>query len=282
MKAFVLAAGLGTRLKPWTEHHPKALVPVGGIPMLERVIEKLRGEGFDEIVINVHHFASQIIDFLKKFNNQESEIESHLKIEVSDESEKLLDTGGGLLYAIEQLSHDDGPVLVHNVDILSNASLSDLVEVHKRNGNDATLLVSQRNSTRQLIIDSKGKLRGWINIATGEVKPALLKGIIQDAKETGSNESMRDWLVARGLRTVAFSGIHVINPGLLEEMKRYLNEPGVTEKFSIIDFYLWNIGREGIRIGVEEKEDLDMIDIGKPETLHEADRRYMQKNSVSI
>ena len=115
MKAFILAAGLGTRLKPWTLSHPKALVPVGGVPMLERVIRRLENEGFDYIVVNVHHFASQITDFLKARAWQ-------ARIEVSDETDLLLDTGGALVHAAPLLCRDSEPFLIHNVGILSDAS----------------------------------------------------------------------------------------------------------------------------------------------------------------
>ena len=117
MKAMILAAGLGTRLKPWTLTHPKALVPVGGVPMLERVIRKLEKEGFNDIVVNIHHFGEQIIDFLKSRQWQ-----AHISI--SDERGELLDTGGGISRASGFLGANSQPFLVHNVDILSSADLS--------------------------------------------------------------------------------------------------------------------------------------------------------------
>ena len=145
----ILAAGLGTRLKPWTLEHPKALVPVDGIPMLERVILKLKSQGFDEIVVNVHHFAGQITDFLdsKDFG---------IKISISDERGGLLDTGGGLVHARHLLEGE--PFLVHNVDILSNADLSALMHFHESEGNDVTLLTSDRKSSRKLLFDEDGSL----------------------------------------------------------------------------------------------------------------------------
>ena len=123
MKAMILCAGLGTRLRPWTLSHPKALVPVGGVPMLERVIDKLRSQGFDYIVVNVHHFPEQIVDFLRQRD-------LGVKIAVSDESDRLLDTGGAIMKAEELLRFSDGPVLVHNVDILSDADLRGLMQRH--------------------------------------------------------------------------------------------------------------------------------------------------------
>ena len=162
MKAMIFAAGLGTRLKPLTDHMPKALVPVAGKPMLEHVIEKLKATGFDEIVINVHHFAQQIIDFLKANNN------FGIKIWISDETEELLDTGGG----IKKTAHFfDEPFLVHNADILSNVDLKALYDYHLTSGNDATLLVSSRKTVRYLLFDDANRLCGWINKETLQTKP---------------------------------------------------------------------------------------------------------------
>ena len=140
MKAFILAAGFGTRLKPWTLEHPKALVPVHGVPMLRRVIDKLRGYGFDSLTVNVHHFADQIVDYIK-----EEGLEDLVK--VSDESEGILDTGGGLLNAAPQLFvSDSDPVLVHNVDILSDAPLREIMARHELSGADISLVTSLRES----------------------------------------------------------------------------------------------------------------------------------------
>ena len=150
----IFAAGLGTRLKPLTDHMPKALVPVAGKPMLEHVILKLIASGFDEIVINVHHFAEQIIDFLKEKNN------FGIKIWISDETEELLDTGGGIKKASSLLNE---PFLVHNADILSNVDLKTLYDFHIASENDATLLVSPRKTVRYLLFNQTNRLCGWIN-----------------------------------------------------------------------------------------------------------------------
>ena len=131
MKAMIFAAGLGTRLKPLTDHMPKALVPVAGKPMLEHVINKLKSSGVDEIVINVHHFANQIIDFVKANNN------FGITIHISDETDQLLDTGGGIKKASPFFTE---PFIVHNADILSNIDLKELYEYHLKSNNDATLL----------------------------------------------------------------------------------------------------------------------------------------------
>ena len=149
MKAMIFAAGLGTRLKPLTDHMPKALVPVAGKPILEHVIGKLKSSGFDEVVINVHHFADQIIDFLKAKDN------FGIKIWISDETDELLDTGGGIQKAAPYF---DEPFLVHNADILSNVDLKALYDFHRTSGNDATLLVSPRKTVRYLLFDEKNRL----------------------------------------------------------------------------------------------------------------------------
>ena len=233
----IFAAGLGTRLKPLTDHMPKALVPVSGKPMLEHVIEKLKAAGFDEIVINVHHFANQIIDFLKEKNN------FGITIHISDETDFLLDTGGGIKKAAPYF---DEPFLIHNVDILSNTDLKALYNYHLQSGNDATLLVSPRQTTRYLLFNSDRRLCGWINKDTLQTKP---EGFIYQPNVQ---------------KEYAFSGIHIISPGLFKYMDEKWNG-----KFSIMDFYL-QLCQEAL-IGGYAKEDLQLIDIGKPETLARAE-----------
>lgn len=233
----IFAAGLGTRLKPLTDHMPKALVPVAGKPMLEHVIEKLKAAGFDEIVINVHHFANQIIDFLKEKNN------FGITIHISDETDFLLDTGGGIKKAAPYF---DEPFLIHNVDILSNTDLKALYNYHLQSGNDATLLVSPRQTTRYLLFNSDRRLCGWINKDTLQTKP---EGFIYQPNVQ---------------KEYAFSGIHIISPGLFKYMDEKWNG-----KFSIMDFYL-QLCQEAM-IGGYTKEDLQLIDIGKPETLAKAE-----------
>lgn len=244
MKAFILAAGLGTRLKPFTLHHPKALVPVGGVPMLERVLLRLKDEGFAEIVVNVHHFADQIEDFLK--SNQDF----GLNISISDEREELLDTGGAILKARSFLDSDREPFLVHNVDILSNAPLQKLMERHQQSGCMATLLVSDRDSSRRLCFDSSCDLRGWLNLKDNSVKP---EGFVLSDKCT----------------PLAFSGIHVMSPDKAFAEMRRQERAGA---FSVIEFYLDAIRNE--RVKGFRVNDLRLIDIGKPETLARADVEY--------
>ncbi len=243
MKAMILAAGLGTRLQPWTLEHPKALVPVGGIPMLERVITRLRDEGFREIIVNVHHFGEQIIGFV---NSKDFGV----KISISDERGRLLDTGGGLVHALDLLG--DEPVLIHNVDILSNASLGGLMKIHKSSGASATLLVSERDSNRKLIFDGDMSLQGWHNIDKGIFRPAK----IERRMEKGMPEGWKEY---------AFSGIYVTSAKMRNEMHRLFGY----DAFPIMDYFLSERRKE--RIEGVLADNLDLIDIGKPETLAKAE-----------
>ena len=208
MKAMIFAAGLGTRLKPLTDHMPKALVPVAGRPMLEHVILKLKAAGFNELVINIHHFGEQILDFLRANQN------FGLTIHISDERDCLLDTGGGIRKA-EPFFRGNEPFLIHNVDILSDTDLKALYEYHRQSGNDATLLASRRKTIRYLLFDDEKRLCGWINKDTLQTKP---EGFAYNPEHH---------------HEYAFSGIHVISPSLFH----YMDERW-TGKFSIMDFYL--------------------------------------------
>ena len=220
----IFAAGLGTRLKPLTDTMPKALVPVGGRPLLWHVIMKLKDSGFERIVVNVHHFAQQIIDYLAANQN------FGLDIRISDESEKLLETGGGIKKALP-LFDPHSPILIHNVDILSNVDLSQLdVDV-------PTLVVSERKTKRYLQLDESMRLIGWKNIETGEVK-------------------------GREGRSLAFSGIHVFHPSLFPLLNDW------PERFPIMDFYLKVCAHHLVR-GVEVKN-LQLLDVGKLDTLEQA------------
>lgn len=246
MNAFILAAGLGTRLKPWTLSHPKALVPVGGVPMLERVILRLRNEGFDNIVVNVHHFSEQIISFVA--NNDWG-----VNIAISDETDRLLDTGGGLLKASQLFAHSPGSVLVHNVDILSDAPLKEIMKLHKESGRDVSLITSPRHSSRKLIFDAEGSLSGWHNLSTDEYRPS---GFVP-------NHDMHE---------SAFSGIYIMEPKALEALRDYADRIG-SDKFPIMDFFLSS--PENTNIGEIRLEALNLIDIGKPETLREAESLFV-------
>lgn len=233
----IFAAGLGTRLKPLTDTMPKALVPVAGKPMLEHVIGKLKASGFDEIVINVHHFAQQIISFLKEKDN------FGIKIWISDESEELLDTGGGIKKAAPYF---DEPFLVHNADILSNVDLKAMYDYHLTSGNDATLLVSPRKTVRYLLFDEENRLQGWVNKDTLQTKP---EGFVYQP------EVQKEY---------AFGGIHIISPTLFNYM-----EDEWTGKFPLMDFYLQTCHQA--QLGGYVKEDLQLIDIGKLDTLAKAE-----------
>lgn len=240
MKAFILAAGIGSRLRPITDTIPKALVKVEGVPMLQHVILKLKQNGFNDIVINVHHFAGQIIDFLVSNNNFGA------NISISDESEALLDTGGAILYAAPLLEGDE-PILIHNVDILSNCDLNKLVSSHIQSNSDATLLVSDRVTARYLLFDNNDRLHGWINKSTGATKPT-------------------DFIYQSGeYKERPYDGIQVISHSVIQRMQR----DGLSGKFSIIDFYLNRV--DSMKISEIEFPDMQMLDVGKPDTLIQAD-----------
>ena len=243
MKAMIFAAGLGTRLKSYTDHMSKALVPVAGKPMLEHVILKLKSFGVDELVINVHHFAQQIIDFLKEKDN------FGIKIWISDETEELLETGGGIKKAAPFF---DEPFLVHNADILSNVDLKAMYDYHLTSGNDATLLVSPRKTVRYLLFNETNRLCGWVNKDTLQTKP---EGFVYQP------EIQKEY---------AFGGIHIISPTLFKYME------GWSGKFSIMDFYLQTCQKA--QLGGYIKDDLHLIDIGKLETLAKAEEFIRQNH----
>jgi NDP-sugar pyrophosphorylase family protein len=229
-QAMIFAAGLGTRLKPLTDTMPKALVPVGGEPLLWHVVMKLKAAGYGHIVVNVHHFAQQIIDYLQANGN------FGLDIRISDETSGLLETGGGIKKALSLFDANE-PILIHNVDILSNLNLALLSA-------DAPLLVvSQRPTKRYLQFDESMRLIGWKNIETGEVKGC--EG-----------------------HSLAFSGIHVLHPSLFPLMENW------PARFPIMDFYLSECADHLIR-GVEVK-DLKLMDVGKLDTLHDAEEFLRQ------
>lgn len=232
----IFAAGLGTRLKPLTDTMPKALVKVGGRPLLERVIKALEAAGADRMVVNVHHFSRQVVAYLDENRNFGADIR------VSDETDRLLDTGGGLKKAAH-LFRKSEPVLIHNVDILSNVNLHDFYASHKQF--DATLLVSERKTKRYLLFDDDMRLVGWTNVETGEVKSPY-KNLRVD-----------------GCRMFAFSGIHIFSPSLFPLMTSF------PDKFGIIDFYL-NTCDTAVIKGYNSFN-LQLLDVGKLDTLSEAD-----------
>ena len=252
MQAMIFAAGLGTRLKPLTDTMPKALVRVGGEPLIKRVIMNLAAAGVNRIVVNVHHFAEQIIDYLKDNDN------FGLDIRISDETAGLLETGGGIKKAAP-LFDPAVPILIHNVDILSNVNLSEFYQVASLSENgkvkseesncrddvDAVLLVSWRKTKRYLLFNDDMKLVGWTNIETGEVR------------------SPYPDLDPKKCRMYAFAGIHALSPRLLKMMDEF------PDRFGIIDFYLKACASHNIKGYV--KDDLKLMDIGKLDTLAQAE-----------
>ena len=233
----IFAAGLGTRLKPWTDKHPKALVPINGKPLLQRNIEYLQYFGIRELIINVHHFAEQIVDFLNINHNFGCEIS------ISLESNEPLETGGGLLKAAWFFS-DGQPFLALNSDILTNLHLGQLIDAHMEHRPLATLAVSDRDTSRYFLFDQHKRLCGWKNVNTGENKVAFLSAI-QVAK--------------------AFSGIHVIDPIIFSKTSRQ-------GKFSTVDLYL-ELAQAYTIMGYDHSGDL-LIDVGKPKSVEEAERYF--------
>ncbi len=240
MKAMILAAGLGTRLGELTKSNPKALVEVAGKPLLGHIIARLVRFGFTDITVNVHHFAQQVIDYINRSD-------FGVSIHISDESDQLLDTGGGILKAKNFLDGDE-PFLVHNVDILSDIDLTQLMLNHQQRNALVTLAVGDRKSSRKLMFDPQMHLRGWKNITTGNtIIPILPKS---------------------GLTELSFAGIHVLSP----EIYSYLNQIGV---FSIIDTYL-NLCAKHKIVGVDVSARF-VLDVGKPESIATAGT-FLQKS----
>lgn len=163
----IFAAGIGSRLRPITDTIPKALVEVGGMPMLQRTLMRMKDAGIIDVVVNVHHHAPKIIEFLAANNG------FGMNIAVSDESDELLDTGGGLLKAIHLMGEADAVVL-HNADIYTDIPLLPLVERYTQSGADVVLAVNHRSTSRYLLCDDSKRMRGWMNVTTGEIKPASL------------------------------------------------------------------------------------------------------------
>ncbi len=248
MKAMILAAGLGTRLRPWTLSHPKALVPVDGVPMLERVIMRLKDGGVTDIVVNVHHFADQIKEFL-------AVRDYGVNIFVSDESGRLLDTGGGIALGYERLRSIEGDnTLIYNVDILSNVNISHLFCQSESANSDIMLVTSDRDSSRKLIFDNDDYLRGWHNIISGEFRPSEIE---EEFRLHFSGE----------LYEAAFSGIYGTNDRAMQRLYSRWKE-GEESPFPIMDFFL--DFKNGLKIKGYSPEHLELLDIGKPAALERA------------
>lgn len=234
MRALIFAAGLGTRLRPITESMPKALVPIKGHPLLEIAILRLKAAGCRDIIVNIHHFGEQIIDFL----NQKAHF--GINIVVSDERDLLLDTGGGLKKAAWFFQEE--PFLVLNADVVSNLDLQKLYHTHLQNDALATLAVRQRESSRYFLFNSSGLLCGWGNEKTGEIKYSR------------AEETVTPW---------CFSGIHAISPRIFEYF------PPDKVVFSIIDTYLAASATESI-LAYPHNEDI-WLDVGKIPQLEKAE-----------
>ena len=252
-QTMILAAGLGTRLKPLTDTMPKALVPVGGTPLLDINIRKLQSQGYDRFVVNIHHFAQQIVDHVAQQDYAPL-------VHFSDETDALLETGGGLKKA-QDLFRPDEPILIHNVDILDNVDYAWFARQHQPD-EDAVLLVSRRKTQRYLLFDNAMHLMGWKNIETGEIKSPY-----EYVRRTGLSQH------GEPLNMYAFSGIHSFSPRLFSLMDRF------PDRFPIIDFYLSICHRSHI-VGLV-KDDLRLMDVGKLETLDQAETFLSEVNMVS-
>jgi NDP-sugar pyrophosphorylase family protein len=240
MKAMILAAGLGTRLRPLTDDRPKALVEVAGRTLLEITLARLREFGVQEAIINVHHFADKVIDHLKARGN------FGMRIEVSRE-DVLLDTGGGLKKAGWFFAGDEEPFLLHNVDVLSTIDLGRMVEFHKTTKALATLAVQKRESSRYLLFDRSGALCGR---RKGKGQPDEIVRALAE------------------LQALAFSGVHVISPRMLTMWR----EDGV---FSIIDSYL-RLAGEGEKVMAFPADEYYWLDLGRPESVQRAAKDLQQ------
>ena len=247
MEGFILAAGLGTRLRPLTDDRPKALVEINGVTLLEHTIHTLEAAGIGHIVVNVHHFAKKVIDFVESRRWQAA-------MEISDEREMLLDTGGGLKKAAALFTGREN-VLVHNVDILSEVDLKEVERKHVEEGNLVTLCVSRRETKRLLEFDTEGRLVGRAEYSSTTAERRL------SAKPTAYHPSPN---VGEESRMLAFSGISVVSPELFALL------PEADHPYPVIDEYI-RLSREGYRIGSYVHDAARWLDVGKPETLKLAD-----------
>jgi NDP-sugar pyrophosphorylase family protein len=234
----ILAAGLGTRLKPFTDKHPKALAVVNNKTILQRNIEYLASFGITEILINVHHFADQLIDFVTKNNGFGS------NISFSDERDEVLETGGGLKKARWFFEKESTPFVVMNVDVLTNMNLHAMIAQHQSDQPLATLAVSSRSTSRYFLFDESNLLCGWRNVKTGQEK-------ISRKSENYIEK--------------AFSGVHVISPQIFPLMK-------MEGKFSMVDVYL-DLSKTNV-IKAFDHTGSKFIDVGKPESILKAEELF--------
>ena len=235
MKGMILAAGLGTRLKPFTENHPKALLPINGKTLLQRNVEYLQLFNVKDVIVNVHHFAVQIIDAVQQNNSWGS------NITISDETDLVLETGGGLKKAAVFLEDSSEPFVLMNADILTDLNIDEVKNLHNQTNVLATLAATNRNTSRYLLFDNDDILCGWLNEKTGEQKG-----------KPGNKK--------------AFSGIHIISPKIFQHIK----EEG---KFSMIDLYL-RLAAEGFKINCYDHSEGLLLDVGKPESITVAEKMF--------
>jgi NDP-sugar pyrophosphorylase family protein len=234
MKAMVLAAGFGTRLKPFTEHHPKALAEINSKTLLQRNIEYLQQFGIYDVIVNVHLFADQIINTIKENNGWGS------NVAISNETDAILETGGGLKRAAWHFKNAKDFVLM-NCDVLTNLSLSEMIDFHTEKKPLATLATTNRKTSRYFLFNNEDVLCGWKNIKTGE-------------KKIMRNDD--------GLTAKAFSGIHIVNTKIFELMQQK------EQKFSMVDVYLSLCANN--KILSFDHSNSKFIDVGKPESLQQA------------
>ena len=238
MKAMILAAGLGTRLRPLTDTRPKALVEVAGRPMLYWVIARLARHGFTDIIINAHHFADQIEAFAAVYDGP------GVSLTVSVE-EEILDTGGGVRKAAWFFDREE-PFLVHNVDVLTDLDLRSLADAHSASGALVTLAVKERKSSRHLLFDAAGRLGGWRSGITGETRKVRT--------------------MADPVTPLPFMGVYVMSPAALSKM----TDSG---PFSIIDFFL-DLARTGETVQAIRAEEARWADLGSVDRIASAERLF--------
>ncbi len=244
-RAIIFSAGLGTRFKPWTDAHPKALALVNGKSLLQRNIEYLQQYGIKDVVVNIHHFPEQIIDAIKKNNGWGS------NVIISDESNEVLETGGGLMKAKELLNNGK-PFFSLNVDILTNLDLNKLMTFHQQHKPLVTFGVTSRKSSRVLLFDNDNRLCGWKNLQTGEEKGPHLTSCKRGGKEPELHE-------------MAYSCVVVYEPEIFSLIKQ-------EGKFSIMDSYL-DLAAGQVILGYDHSGD-NLVDVGKPESVAVAEKLF--------
>jgi len=238
MKAMIFAAGLGTRFKPWTDAHPKALAIVNGKSLLQRNIEYLQQYGITDVVVNVHHFADQVISAVKENSGWGS------NVIISDETNEVLETGGGLLQA-QRLLESDQPFITLNADFLTNLNINDLIDFHKNKNALISFGITNRKTSRNFLFDEDNRLCGWVNSSTGEERISIAKP---------------------NLKPMAYSCVVVFKPGIFDLIPQ-------RGKFSLVDTYLSLAAKYPI-YGYDHTGD-KLVDVGKPESVAIAEKLFL-------